>query len=162
MAESVSSSPQATYANTGYVIRPLGVVRKQGEETVLVLLPDFAAALRGLEGFSHVWVLWWFDRNDTPEKRKSLQVHPRGDERNPLTGVFACRAPVRPNPIALTLCRVLAVRDNVVTVDGIEAFDGSPVVDLKPYIPGFDWRAATVPHWLADKAQPPAGGSRSH
>jgi len=105
--------------------------------------------LLGLDGFSHVYVFWWFDKNDTPEKRSILQVHPRGNPKNPLTGVFATRSPVRPNLIALTLCKVVSVKENVVEVEKIDAFPGTAVLDIKPFIPGYDSVPdARVPDWL--------------
>jgi tRNA-Thr(GGU) m(6)t(6)A37 methyltransferase TsaA len=131
-----------------FVLKPIGKVHKASGMTTLVLNKDVAPALQGLDGFSHVWVLWWFDRSDTPEKRSVLQVHPRGNRENPLTGVFACRSPARPNLIALSLCRVLSVTNNVVEIDKIDAFSDTPVLDLKPYIPGYDSTEASVPDWL--------------
>jgi tRNA-Thr(GGU) m(6)t(6)A37 methyltransferase TsaA len=77
-------------------------------------------------------VLYWFDRNDSPEKRTILQVHPRGDPERPLRGVFATRSPFRPNLIAISEVRVLAVRDNIIEIDAIDAFADTPVLDLKP------------------------------
>jgi tRNA-Thr(GGU) m(6)t(6)A37 methyltransferase TsaA len=111
-------------------------VAKQEGSARIVVDARFRDGLLGLDDFSHVWVVWWFDRNDTPEQRAILQVHPRRDPRNPLSGVFATRAPVRPNLIGLSLCRILSVGDGVLEVDGIDAYDGTPVLDLKPYIPG--------------------------
>ena len=87
-----------------------GQVKKQGEQTFLEIKPEFAPALKGLEGFSHLWVLYWFHENDHPSARATLQVHPRRDPANPLTGVFACRAPERPNLIGLCACRILKIR----------------------------------------------------
>jgi len=134
-----------------FILTPIGWVHKEGGRTTLVLNKELEPALLGLDGYSHVWVLWWFDRNDTPEKRSILQVHPRGNPNNPLAGVLACRAPVRPNLIALTLCRVLAVKDNVVEVDDIDAFANTPILDLKPYIPGYDSADASTPDWLKNR-----------
>lgn len=133
-----------------FILRPIGSVHKEKGHTTLVLNKEVEPALRGLDGFSHVWVFWWFDRNDTPKKRSILQIHPHpmGNKKNPLTGVFACRSPVRPNLIALTLCRVLSVKDNVVEIDKIDAFANTPILDLKPYIPGYDSANASVPDWL--------------
>jgi 7,8-dihydropterin-6-yl-methyl-4-(beta-D-ribofuranosyl)aminobenzene 5'-phosphate synthase len=109
----------------------------------------FEDALTGLEDFSHVWVFWWFDRNDTPGNRRILQVHPRGDTRNPVTGVFATRAPVRPNLSALTLCQMTSVEQNRIQIARIDAFDGTPVVDLKPYLPALDRpEDVKVPDWV--------------
>ena len=76
--------------------------------------------------WSHINVFYWFDKNDVPQKRRILRVHPRGDQRNPLAGVFACRAPVRPNLIALSVCRIVSVKGNLVNVDQIDAFDATP------------------------------------
>lgn len=137
-----------------FVLKPIGKVHKANGITTIVLNKDVAPALQGLDGFSHVWVLWWFDRSDTPEKRSVLQVHPRGNIKNPLTGVFACRSPVRPNLIALSLCRVISVTDNVVEIDNIDAFPHTPVLDLKPYIPGYDSAKASIPDWLKDCNRP--------
>ena len=128
---------------------PVGVVEKQGGTTCLKIADEYVKALKGLDGFSHVIVLYWFDRNDTPAKRRILEVHPRGDRSNPLTGVFACRAPVRPNLIALSVCRILTVEGNTVRVDKIDAFDRTPILDLKPYIPAIDSpERVTLPGWL--------------
>lgn len=118
-----------------FKIYPVGKVRKDKSESGIEIFDRYQDALLGLDGWSHVNVLYWFDKNDQPQKRRILQVHPRGDDKNPLTGVFACRAPVRPNLIALSVCRILSVTDNRVIVDRIDAFDETPVLDLKPYIP---------------------------
>ena len=91
-----------------------------------------------------------FRGNDTPEKRRILRVHPRGRKDNPLTGVFACRSPAQPNLIGLTLCKVLSVTDGTVRIDKIDTLDGSPIVDIKPYIPGIDSATENLrlPDWL--------------
>ena len=133
-------------------VQPIGHVQKSGDRSLIVLDKKFEKGLLGLEAWSHVQVIWWFDKNDTPQKRSILQVHPRGDQKNPLTGVFATRAPVRPNLIGLTLCKIVSVKDNVVEVEKIDAFEGTPVLDIKPYAPGQD--SATdvrVPGWAKPK-----------
>jgi tRNA-Thr(GGU) m(6)t(6)A37 methyltransferase TsaA len=143
-----------------YVIRPVGTVEIDGDETLLRIDEEYEDALKGLDEFSHVLVFYWFHKNDTPEKRSILQVHPRGDPRNPLTGVFATRSPVRPNLMALTVCEILSVKDNVICVDKIDALPGSPIVDLKPYIPACDSVPdAKVPAWVHSRARegPPPG-----
>lgn len=130
-------------------MQPIGHVRKPEDRTLIVLDEKYQPGLLGLKDFSHIYVFWWFDRNDTPEKRQVLQVHPRGNPENPLTGVFATRSPMRPNLIALTLCKVASVRDNVVEVEEIDAFDGTPVLDIKPFIPGYDSASdAAAPDWV--------------
>jgi len=134
------------------VVRPIGRVGKTYDRTQIVLDKKYQPGLLGLEGFSHVYVFWWFDKNDTPQKRAILQVHPRGDQKNPLTGVFATRAPVRPNLIALSLCKIVSVKDNVVEVEKIDAFEGTPVLDMKPYAPGQDSATGVkVPDWAKPK-----------
>jgi len=137
---------------TFFKLYPVGEVKRQRGSTKLEIFGKYRDALKGLDGFSHVLVLYWFDRNDTPEKRNILQVHPRGNKKNPLTGVFACRASARPNLIALSRCKVLSIRDEIVTVDKIDALDGSPILDIKPYIPSIDneHEGIRVPNWLKD------------
>jgi tRNA-Thr(GGU) m(6)t(6)A37 methyltransferase TsaA len=143
--------PEAKAAQT-FVVQPIGRVQKPDNRTLIVLDKKYQPGLLGLDQWSHVQVVWWFDKNDTPEKRAILQVHPRGDQANPLTGVFACRSPFRPNLIALSLCKVVAVNDNVVEVDKIDAFEGTPVLDIKPYAPGQDSAAEVrVPDWAKPK-----------
>jgi len=130
-------------------MNPIGTVRVEGERVRLEILPQFAPALKGLQDFSHLWVFFWFHDNDTPEQRATLQVHPRRDPVNPLTGVFACRSPERPNLIGLTACRIVKLSGNVIEVAGLDARDGTPIVDLKPYIPkGDSIPAATAPEWV--------------
>jgi tRNA-Thr(GGU) m(6)t(6)A37 methyltransferase TsaA len=145
-------------------MQPIGQVRKSEERTLIVLDEKYQPGLLGLEGFSHIHVFWWFDRNDTPEKRGVLQVHPMGDSENPLTGVFATRSPLRPNLIALSLCRIISVEGHVVEVEEIDAFDGTPVLDIKPFIAGHDSAPdATTPDWLERarerrESRPKSGG----
>ena len=130
-------------------LNPVGVVKKAGQRSWLEIYPEYAPALTGLKDFSHLWVFYWFHGNDNPEERRTLQVHPRRDPTNPLTGVFACRAPVRPNLIGFTACRIIKINGNVVEVADLDAQDGSPLLDLKPYIPGGDAiPEAVTPAWL--------------
>lgn len=119
-------------ATPTYTMQPIGWVRKSGGKTFIEIDKRYQAALLGVDRLKTLQVLWWFDRNDTPEKRAVLQVHPRGDPDNPLRGVFATRSPYRPNLIALTEVDVIAVRDNVIEIDGIDAYADTPVLDLKP------------------------------
>jgi tRNA-Thr(GGU) m(6)t(6)A37 methyltransferase TsaA len=131
-----------------FTMRPIGHVEKPQGRSLIVLDEKFQPGLLGLGGFSHVHVIWWFDKNDTPQKRSILQVHPRGNPQNPLTGVFATRSPVRPNLIAVSLCRIVSVNDNIIEVEKIDADADTPVLDLKPYLPGPDSAAdAKVPQW---------------
>jgi len=139
-------------AEKTFTVRPIGQVQTAAGRTLILLDKKYQPGLLGLDGFSHVQVIWWFDKNDTPEKRAILQVHPRGDQKNPLTGVFATRSPVRPNLIALSLCKIVSVKDNVVEVEKIDAFEGTPVLDIKPYAPGQDSATEVkVPQWARPK-----------
>jgi tRNA-Thr(GGU) m(6)t(6)A37 methyltransferase TsaA len=115
-----------------YQVQPIGWVRKVDGRTTIELDEAYRPALLGVYEHDSIWVLYWFDRNDTPEQRAILQVHPRGDPANPLHGVFATRAPMRPNLIAMSRCRVLGVEGNVIEIDGIDAFADTPVLDIKP------------------------------
>ncbi len=136
-------------------LNPIGVVNKQGKRAYLEIYPEYAPALEGLQGFSHLWVLYWFHENDSPEQRQTLRVHPRRDPANPLTGVFACRSPERPNLIGFTACRIVTVNGNVVEVADLDARDGTPILDLKPYIPEGDAiPEARTPEWLKRTKSP--------
>ncbi|EXJ14213.1 SAM-dependent methyltransferase [Imhoffiella purpurea] len=115
-----------------YQIRPIGWVRKSEGHARIEIQPRHRPGLLGLEAGATIWVLYWFDRNDTPERRAIQQVHPRGNPENPLRGVFATHAPVRPNLIALSRCRVLAVEGTRIEIEDIDAFPDTPVLDIKP------------------------------
>ena len=115
-----------------YEVSPIGWVRKRDGRTMIEVDEQYRPALLGLDELDAIWVLYWFDRNDTATQRAILQVHPRGNRDNPLRGVFATRAPVRPNLIAMSRCRVLSVDDNVIVIDHIDAFPDTPVLDIKP------------------------------
>jgi len=132
-----------------YTLNPVGLVRKKAGSVWIEIFDEYSEGLLGLEGFSHMTVLFWFDQNDLPEKRRTLQVHPRGDEKNPLTGVFATHSPLRPNLIGLTRCKILSIERSRINIEDIDAFDGSPVIDIKCYIPGSDGPSdVKVPDWV--------------
>ena len=131
------SGGDVTLVPIGHVESPLteaAVAPKQGFEGApdawLVLAPDVAEALDGLEAGARVIVLTWLDRAD----RSVLRVHPRDDRSNPMRGVFTTRSADRPNPIGLHEVEVLDVQGNRVKVSDLEALDGTPVLDLKPVI----------------------------
>lgn len=132
-----------------FSLHPIGKVVKTANQTGLEIFPAYRDGLMGLAGFSHLIVLYWFDRNDTPAKRATLKVHPRGDRRNPLTGVFATRSPRRPNLLGLSVCKIKSVEAGKILVDKIDAFNETPIIDIKPYIPANDEiTGATVPGWV--------------
>lgn len=123
--------------------------RTRPGRTLLRLEPRYQPGLLGLQQWSHLWVIYWFDQNDTPAQRATLGVHPRGNPQKPLTGVFTSRSPWRPDLVASSLSRVVAIKENVIEIGGIDALDQTPVVDIKPYIPGGDTpvERVTVPDW---------------
>ena len=132
----------------GYQIFPVGVINKGDKSVTIEIYEEYGEALLGLDQCSHIMVLSWFHKNDTPEGRGVLRVHPRGNRQNPLTGVFATRSPNRPNLIALYICKILSIDENMIYIEDIEAFDESPVIDIKPYIPRIDSIPdATFPDW---------------
>jgi tRNA-Thr(GGU) m(6)t(6)A37 methyltransferase TsaA len=136
---------------------PVGKIRKRGESTQLVIDDRYGDALLGVEGFSHLIVLSWFHKSDFPEGRNTLRVYPRGDRSNPLSGVFATRSPKRPNLIALHVCKIASVKDRIIHVDEIDAFDETPIIDIKPYIPRLDaFPEAAVPPWVKKVTSSPA------
>jgi tRNA (adenine37-N6)-methyltransferase len=120
---------------TFYQLYPIGYIIKTDDITEIDISDTFTDALLGLESFSHIHVLYWFHKNDTPENRKILRVRPRKNKQNPLTGVFATHSPVRPNLLAMSLCRIQSIKSNRIRIDEIDALDGSPVIDIKCYIP---------------------------
>jgi len=143
-------------------VKPVGYVRARAisEEvkdkmriSEIVILPELSEALDGLADYSHVYVLFWL-HEISREKRLTLKIYPRGREDLPLVGVFAVRSNIRPNPIGLTVVELLKVEGNVVTVRGLDAFDGTPVLDIKPYDSWDVVKDVKVPGWwltLEDK-----------
>jgi tRNA-Thr(GGU) m(6)t(6)A37 methyltransferase TsaA len=140
-------------------VSPIGVVRnrvkqkqKPGykwEEVVseVVINDSLVEALDGLEEFSHIMVIYRLHMAIDKAKMAD-KVHPRGDKELPLVGRFATRSPYRPNSLGQKLVRLLERRGNVLRVRGLDALDGTPVIDIKPYIPGYDSvENATVPKW---------------
>lgn len=111
--------------------------------------PQLQAGLQGLEGFSHVVVVFFLDQVKVFDPAKQLLRKPRGMEDMPALGVFAQRTKYRPNPIGVTAAQLVGIRDNVVTVRGLDALDGTPVLDLKPYMPAFDGVSdPRLPGWV--------------
>lgn len=126
------------------IINPIGTIRstlkdrsqapRQGSEGApdawVEILPDVALGLSGIAVGDHLIILTWFHQS----QRSILQVHPRGESQNPLTGVFATRSPDRPNPIGLHRVTVLEIAEGRLRVGPIEAIDGTPIVDIKPVL----------------------------
>ena len=134
---------------TSYRMTPIGWIRLGDNAARIDIDPAYQDGLLGLDGFSHILVYFWFHENDNPRGRRQLRVHPRKNPQNPLTGVFATHAPVRPNLIGTTVCRVTAIDGTTIHIDGIDARDGSPVIDIKCYIPEkIDPATVRLPDWV--------------
>ena len=122
-----------------FQVHPIGQVRRANGQTHVEILEPFRPGLKQLEHFSHVMVFWWADKFDTEEYRTMMQCQPPYAEEK-ITGVFATRSPYRPNPIAMTTCKLLDVdeENGIVRIADIDAFDGTQVIDLKAYFPVCD------------------------
>jgi len=132
-------------------IKLIGTVEVAGKEEASVrIFPEFCDALKGIDGFSHVIILYWFHLRDNEKERSVLQVVPRRHAKDVEVGVFACRSPSRPNPIGLCVVELMKVEDCILTVRGLDAFEGSPIIDVKPYMPRGDAIPnASTPEWLS-------------
>lgn len=132
----------------GSYIRFIGEVESTGDTSVVRIFPEFCPGLLGVEGYSHLIVLYWMHLRDDERNRGTLRVTPPRHEGAPLTGVFACRSPSRPNPIGLAVVKLEEVEGCRLRVCGLDAFEGSPIVDVKPYSPRADAvPGATAPEW---------------
>jgi tRNA-Thr(GGU) m(6)t(6)A37 methyltransferase TsaA len=146
-------------------LRPVGVVRSPyrvhvgtprqpgtGEvrDGEIVLRPGWQNLLQDLDGFSHVWVLYWFDNS----RGWNEQVAPPRDRKK--RGLFATRSPHRPNPLGLSLVRLLSVRGTTLAIRGLDMLDGTPVLDLKPYVRDVECVPEATRGWL-DELPPDPG-----
>ena len=138
------------------MVRPIGVVRNGVREpkmdgwsdvrSDILVREELSEALDGIEEYSHVIVIFSFDK--VPETEQRSRVRPRGDTRIPEQGVLATRSQVRPSPIGVSVVRLLRRRQNVLRVQSLDAIDGTPVLDIKPYFPNYDaYPDADVPDW---------------
>ncbi len=107
---------------------PKGLGARHDAEGILEILPELEEGLEDIEGFSHLYVIWIFDRAEGPE----LTAYPPSDDRP--HGVFATRSPQRPNPIGLTVVELLGREGTRLRVSGVDMLDGTPIVDIKPYL----------------------------
>jgi tRNA (adenine37-N6)-methyltransferase len=143
--------------------RPIGVIRSpfkqaegmpiqssaaQGVAGTVELEPEFAAGLKDLDGFSHILLLYHFHMS----KGHSLEVKPFLDD--VLRGVFATRAPKRPNPIGISVVRLTGIEGSTLRIEDVDILDGTPLLDIKPHVPEFDCRQAARIGWLTGKTSP--------
>ena len=144
------------------VLNPIGYVKTDavGDEvkdktrtSKIILNAELTEGLDGVEEFSHVFVLFWL--SEVNREHLALKLHPRGRMDMPLLGVFALRTNLRPNPIGLTLVELLKVKGNVLTVRGLDAYDGTPVLDIKPFDSWDCTKEPRVPDWWIRLNQKP-------
>lgn len=137
---------------SNFTVHPIGTVRNHEQGAFIELERKYIPALRALEGFSHINVLWWCSDFDDGQSRSILQTKQPYRGAPEIMGIFATRSPLRPNPIALTAAEVLSIdmEKGIVQVAYLDANDDTPVLDIKPYTPSFDRvEAPGVPYWCS-------------
>ena len=124
---------------------PIQSSAAQDVEGTIELLPKYSKGLEDLEGFSHIILIYYFHLS----KRYSLKVKPFLDDK--LHGVFATRAPSRPNPIGISIVKLQERVGNILRMKGMDVIDGTPLIDIKPYVPRFDEMEEVKSGWLEEK-----------
>jgi tRNA-Thr(GGU) m(6)t(6)A37 methyltransferase TsaA len=122
---------------------PVQAALATGVQGTVEVFAEYAAGLRDLDGFERIWLVYWFDR----ATRAQLVVTPYLDTTP--RGLFATRAPSRPNPIGLSSVRLLEISGRILHVDGLDILDNTPLLDIKPYVPAFDAFQVTRIGWCA-------------
>jgi len=139
-----------TIGAIGKVRNSVRKMKREGWESVVsevILDPKLEEALEGVEDYSHLLVLFWLSRVQKRE-RGMKKIHPKSRQDLPLVGIFATRTQYRPNPIGLTLVKLIGRKKNILRVRGLDAVNGTPVVDIKPISPRYEFPKDTrVPKW---------------
>ncbi len=128
----------------GMPIQPSGALGVSG---TVELFMEYSAGLKDIDGFSHIILVYHFHLS----KGYALEVKPFLEEET--HGIFAVRAPARPNPIGISVVRLVGIEDNILHIEDVDIVDGTPLLDIKPYVQDFDWRQAERTGWLSDKFQ---------
>jgi len=141
----------------GFRVKPIGIVKNEFEHEIPLdyhqhvsevhIFEEYAEGLDGIEEFSHIIIIYWMNRSrwDAP----AIKIHPMANKSLPIVGVFATRSPIRPNPIGIITVRLLKRVGNVLFVRGLDAFNRTPVLDIKPYMLGYDLvRGMKFPVWV--------------
>ena len=131
-------------------LQAIGTVTREQNAVFLDIREAFRPGLAQLEHFSHLIAVWWAREHDNEQSRGMLQTRPPYAQ-DKLTGVFACRSEYRPNPIAVTVCKIEYVNQQKgrIEIGDIDAFDDTPLLDLKPYFPVCDRvKNPSIPEWL--------------
>lgn len=164
-----AKSSRRALVRSSLLLRPIGVIRtpwRTCEETpiqgafapeavgTVVVEPQFAEGLTDLDGFSHLYLLYWFDRSGEARmvRRPFLDDSPHG--------IFAMRHPARPNPIGLTIVRLHRRRGRVLRVSGVDVLDQTPLLDIKPYVPRWDSFPDAAAGWLQVRPEGPKPAGR--
>ncbi len=137
------------------VLKPIGVARNSEREprfgsyasvvSEITVDVKFTDALNGIEDYSHVIVVYWMDK----VKNYVITHHPQGNPDVPVVGIFACRCPPRPNPIAVSTVELMEHNGNKIKVKGLDILDGTPIIDIKPYWPIYDdVKDGKIPDWV--------------
>lgn len=123
----------------GMPIQPAGAMGVKG---TIELKPEFAPGLKDLDGFSHIYLLYHLHESEG----YNLEVKPFLDDK--LRGLFATRAPRRPNPIGLSVVRLTGIKENILEIENVDMLDGTPLLDIKPYVSRFDFFESDRQGWL--------------
>ncbi len=131
-------------------VTPIGKININEGGMFIELEPQYIPALQALDGFSHLNVIWWFSDFDNEQMRNTIET-PQPYKKSPaVMGIFATRSPVRPNPLALSTAQVIHIdyKRGIIQIAYIDANDGTPVLDIKPYTPSLDRvETPSVPDW---------------
>ncbi|MAG22396.1 MAG: tRNA (N6-threonylcarbamoyladenosine(37)-N6)-methyltransferase TrmO [Candidatus Diapherotrites archaeon] len=136
-------------------LKPIGFVKSNVKEprfgsfanevSEVILNEEFTDALNGIDDYSHVIIVYWMDK----VKKHVITHKPQGNPNVPVVGIFSCRCPARPNPIAITTVKLLGREGNKITVKGLDVLDNTPVIDIKPYWPVYDKvEGEKIPEWV--------------
>ena len=136
-------------------LKPIGVAKNNENKSrfgsfeaiisEIVVDEEFSDALNGIEDYSHVIIVYWMDK----VKNYVITHRPQGNPGVPIIGIFACRCPPRPNPIAVTTVKLLEHKGNRIKVEGLDILDGTPIIDIKPYWPVYDnVEDERIPDWV--------------
>ena len=136
-------------------IKPIGFVKNNIKEprfgdfaneiSEIIVDEKFTEALDGIDDYSHVIIVYWMDK----VKDYVIKHQPQGNPNVPIVGIFACRCPRRPNPIAITTVKLVGHKENKIIVKGLDVIDGTPVIDIKPYWPQYDKvEDGKIPDWV--------------
>jgi len=128
----------------GIPIQPSGALGIKGTVEVFT---QYSAGLKDLDGFSHIILIYHFHLS----KGYALEARPFMEDKT--HGIFAMRAPARPNPIGISVVRLVGIEDRILHIEDVDIVDSTPLLDIKPYVPDFDWREAERIGWLSEKSK---------